>query len=96
MDTSAQELIRKMSRMGMRPAQIAILLDCISEDPGLFARLCDQGRAQRESDINAWQYDVAKGRNVPMLIWLGRNSLGQSNNPAMPGLAEPDVDPAMG
>ena len=30
------------------------------------------------------------------LIWLGRNSLGQSNNPAMPGLAEPDVDLAMG
>lgn len=37
------------------------------------------GRAELEINIRHWQVEAAKSGNVQMLIWLGRNILGQSD-----------------
>lgn len=44
-----------------------------------FKKEYNLGRAKRLAAIAKGQWDSAKGGNVAMLIWLGKNELGQSD-----------------
>jgi len=37
----------------------------------------DAGYAEMRRSLRRWQYEAAKGGNVTMLIWLGKQLLGQ-------------------
>ena len=39
-----------------------------------------KGMAEMKLSLRHWQMNVAKGGNVQMLIWLGKNMLGQADN----------------
>lgn len=39
----------------------------------------EEGRAELEVNIRHWQIEAAKAGNVQMLIWLGKNILGQTD-----------------
>jgi hypothetical protein len=49
-------------------------------------------RAQRKIHIRSLQFDLAKKLNASMLIWMGRNDLGQSNDPPAPEEPLPEFD----
>jgi len=38
-----------------------------------------QGRAKRHSELRQMQWEAAKKGNATLLIWLGKNDLGQSD-----------------
>lgn len=40
-----------------------------------------KGRSNTRMSLRQWQLSAAKSGNVTMLIWLGKNILGQSDNP---------------
>jgi hypothetical protein len=46
-----------------------------------FAEYIAKGRAELKRRLRAAQLKVAMGGNATMLIWLGKNILGQSDNP---------------
>ena len=52
-----------------------------------FARAIERGRAQRKLKLRRLQWRAAEKGNIAMLIWLGKNMLGQSDNPK-----DPDVE----
>jgi hypothetical protein len=57
-----------------------------------FPDVLRAARAVRCVTLRRLQYDLARDSNSTMLIWLGRNELGQSLNPHQPGAAEPDLE----
>lgn len=44
-----------------------------------FSEILAKSRAKRRTVIRGWQFDAAKNGNVTMLIWLGKQELGQSD-----------------
>jgi hypothetical protein len=56
------------------------LSEKIKERTGLsFSEYKDQKKEAMRVNIRKKQYDVAMAGNVSMLIWLGKNELGQSD-----------------
>ena len=43
-----------------------------------------RGRALGRISLRRWQFQAARAGNAAMLIFLGKNYLNQSNNPAPP------------
>jgi len=59
---------------------IDTLADRIKERTGLsFSEYKDQKKEAMRVNIRKKQYDVAMSGNVSMLIWMGKNELGQSD-----------------
>lgn len=46
-----------------------------------FRENVTKGRANTKMSLRQWQLAAAKSGNVTMLIWLGKNILGQSDTP---------------
>ena len=46
-----------------------------------FRENVTKGRANTKMSLRQWQLAAAKSGNTSMLIWLGKNILGQSDNP---------------
>lgn len=59
---------------------IDTLADRIKERTGLsFSEYKEQKKEAMRVNIRKKQYDIAMSGNVSMLIWLGKNELGQSD-----------------
>lgn len=59
---------------------IDTLADRIKEKTGLsFSEYKEQKKEAMRVNIRKKQYDIAMAGNVSMLIWLGKNELGQSD-----------------
>jgi hypothetical protein len=73
---------------GYTTPEIAALLEC-SEDTleRRFAGTLKKGRLVRDGSLRFGQMKLALAGNVTMLIWLGKNLLGQSD-------AKKDIQPA--
>lgn len=54
-----------------------------------FSEYFEQKRGKGKIALRRKQYDVAMGGNVSMLIWLGKQYLGQSDNPDSHGDESP-------
>lgn len=52
----------------------------------------DKGRALLRVNLHHWQVQAAKNGNVTMLIWLGKQMLGQSDQPEEAGNEEKPRD----
>lgn len=64
-------------KLGMN---IDTLADRIKEKTGLsFSEYKEQKKEPMRINLRKKQYDIAMAGNVSMLIWLGKNELGQSD-----------------
>jgi hypothetical protein len=86
------KLVEGLAYAGATDAEIAdrFLLDesVISNE---YRQVLRVARAVRRMQLRGAQFDLAKKGNGPMLTWLGRNELGQSLNPTIPGQPMPSI-----
>ena len=63
-----------------------------------FAKLIQKAKSGTKQRLRKAQLEVALGGNTAMLIWLGKNLLGQSDQPVTEGSKQPlpwtDSDPS--
>ena len=86
-------LVEKLALAGGTDREIADRFDVdIALIQEKYCRLLRTCRAVRSIALRGFQFDLAKKGNGPMLIWLGRNELGQSLNPTAPEEPLPEID----
>ena len=74
--------VEKLASIGMKNSEISEYLDI--DDSTLaynFKQELAKGRHNLKVSLRRAQISVALGGSVPMLIWLGKNILGQSDSP---------------
>lgn len=72
--------VYKLARLGASNVDIADFFGCAeSTIRGRFCEILKKGRAERRNTLRQWQWDAAAGGNVTMLIWLGKQDLGQAD-----------------
>ena len=49
------------------------------QDDPAFLSAIEKGRDKGKLSLRRWQFDAAKKGNITMLIWLGKQYLGQSD-----------------
>ena len=59
-----------------------------ADDPA-FLSAYEKGRADGRVSLRKWQFETAKARNVGMLIWLGKQYLGQTDKADLMSGGEP-------
>ena len=72
--------VRELARLGATNVDIGKVVGC--SEATVRARFCDElelGRAERRNTLHKWQWGAAAKGNVNMLIWLGKQELGQSD-----------------
>ena len=76
------EKVQELAEFGCTSTEIAQFYGC---DESLirksYSEFLTKGRAVGKTNLRKWQYHIAKKGNVTMLIWLGKQVLGQSENP---------------
>ena len=74
------ELIEKMASWGAKIVEIADYFGCSTDT---INRRCaaelTKGRANLQMNLRQWQLKSASQGNVAMLIWLGKQMLGQQD-----------------
>lgn len=74
------EKVRQLAAMDCSYAEIAAVLDC---DPSTltrrFAQVIQKGREEGTSSLKRRQFKLAMDGNPTMLIWLGKQRLGQKD-----------------
>ena len=74
--------VEKLAAIGMKNSEIAEYLDIDDSTLGYnFKQELAKGRHNLKVSLRKAQISVALGGSVPMLIWLGKNILGQSDSP---------------
>lgn len=75
-----EKLIRRAARIGCTSEEIAALCD-VSKDTleRRFAAVLKKGREGGKSSLRRMQWKAAKGGNVTMQIWLGKQLLEQKD-----------------
>ena len=76
--------VEKLAKLGCSQAEIGSVLGCSPDTlHRRFAGALKKGNAELDISLRKKQIDVAlKGRNpTTMLIWLGKQRLGQRNEP---------------
>lgn len=72
------KLVERLAAIGCTDREIAVTLE-VSEN--FLRRRCrealDRGRARLKKSLRRKQLELARKGNVPMLIWLGKQYLGQ-------------------
>jgi AraC-like DNA-binding protein len=76
------ELIRKLAKIGCTTPEIASICGC-SEDTieRRFAGILKKGRASFCQSLRRQQARLAAKGNATMLVWLGKQMLGQRDTP---------------
>lgn len=74
--------VYKLAAMGCTNREIAVWFDC-DEDTlkRNFASIIAKGREDMKQRLRQAQIRLALSGNATMLIWLGKNILGQSDSP---------------
>ena len=74
------EGVRKLAAMHCTTQEIAAFYDCSRDTiERRFAAELNKGRQQGKMQLRDWQLQSAKKGNVAMLIFLGKQYLGQSD-----------------
>jgi len=71
-------LVQSLARIGCTHAEIATI--CGVAEPTIRRRCrteINKGYDEMRMSLRRWQYEKAKEGNVAMLIWLGKQHLGQ-------------------
>jgi hypothetical protein len=70
--------VYELAKIGCRIQEIADFFGCSHDTiERRFALELDKGRADLKMSLRQWQLQAAKGGNVVMQIWLGKQLLGQ-------------------
>ena len=73
------ETVKSNAQLGCTTGQIAAILGCKRGTiERRFGKLIARTRAEQVAALSKMQWDKAKEGNVPMLIWLGKQWLNQS------------------
>lgn len=74
------KLVHDLAAIGCKTVEISTILN-VSVDTldRRFAEEMDKGRANLRTSLRRWQLEAAKKGNVTMLIWLGKQLLGQTD-----------------
>jgi hypothetical protein len=74
--------VYKLAAMGCNDREIARWFD-VNEDTlrNNFSDILAKGREELKQSLRRAQIKLALGGNATMLIWLGKNILGQQENP---------------
>jgi AraC-like DNA-binding protein len=91
------DMVRKLAAIDCTIAEIAATLDCSRDTlERRFRDVIDQGREQGKVSLRRRQFELASSGNATMLIWLGKQRLGQRdaqdtnvNVTQRPGLLDP-------
>lgn len=81
----ALKLIENLSRIMCTDEEIASILNCsrdvfyTQENEELFRQATQKGKANGKQSLRRKQYEVAMKGNSSMLIWLGKQWLGQTD-----------------
>lgn len=81
----AIKLIENMARIMCTDEEIADVLGCsrdlfyTKENENLFRQAIEKGKATGKQSLRRKQYEVAMKGNSSMLIWLGKQWLGQTD-----------------
>lgn|SRR5215510_1766022 len=70
--------IEKLAGIGCTVSEIAVVIGC--HENTLHNRFCGRikkGRENLKTSLRRMQYKAASGGNIAMLIWLGKQYLGQ-------------------
>lgn len=74
------EQVRQLAMISCTMEEIGFVLGCsVDTLERRFADVIKEGRAFRRMSLKREQYKAAMAGNITMLIWLGKNDLGQSD-----------------
>ena len=80
-------LVEKLASIGCPNKEIASMVGCsIDTLADRFSKLIEKGRENGKTRIREKQIQMALGGNVAMLIWVGKNMLGQTDKQEISGL----------
>lgn len=80
-DIKPREVL-SLATVGCTDAEIAVLLDCGETTiKRRFGPALKRGRAEARVSLRREQFRLALAGNATMLIWLGKQLLGQKNEP---------------
>jgi len=73
------KLVQDLAAIGCKTTEIATIIG-VSVDTldRRFAGELEKGRSNLRASLRRWQIEAAKKGNVAMLIWLGKQLLGQT------------------
>lgn len=80
-----EEQIRKLAEISSTMEEIAYVMGCSRSALRNFTHLVDEGKARGKVRLRRAQMELALQGNPTMLIWLGKQILGQSDNPVGEG-----------
>lgn len=74
------EQVRKLAALGCTHQEIADVIGCSHDTlTRRFKSEIEHGKANAKASLRRKQWETALAGNVPMLIWLGKQYLGQSD-----------------
>ncbi len=75
-----EALIERLAAIHCPLVEIAAALDCsVDTLRDNYSSIIDKGRARGKQTLRRIQWDAAQKGNVVMMIWLGKQLLGQSD-----------------
>lgn len=89
------DIIRELASEGATVKELARAVGCSVDTLYANSTAIDayhQGQADMKISLRHWQFLQAKSGNVQMLIWLGRNILGQKDQPIQDSTEEKRED----
>jgi hypothetical protein len=73
------KIVQDLAALGCKTNEIAVTLGCSTDTlERRFAAELSKGRENLRISLRRWQLEAAKKGNVAMLIWLGKQMLGQT------------------
>lgn len=73
------KLVQDLAALGCKTSEIAVVVGCSPDTlDGRFSAELAKGRENLKISLRRWQLEAAKKGNVAMLIWLGKQMLGQT------------------
>lgn len=74
------EAVKRLAANGNTVMEIAAELDCSHDTlQRRFASAIEKGRSRMKASLRRKQFEIAMTGNPTMLIWLGKQELGQSD-----------------
>jgi len=76
----SEEQVLQLAAINCSYAEMGAVLDCDESTlTRRFAQVIQKGRETGKMSLKRKQWEVAMGGNVTMLIWLGKQNLGQTD-----------------
>ena len=81
-----KEKLKQLAQLGLSNTEIGAVLDCSPDHiETKYRKTLDWGRSRRNASLRRKQYEIAMSGNPTMLIWLGKQFLGQSDKNELTG-----------